>query len=149
MKKLDLGQTIGVLANLGVIAGIVFLGVELHQNNLLLEEQSRYSMLENQKDWTFFVTGDEEVARLVFDSPELNELTELERHRRVEILLSILFSWQWEYQQSLSGFLTHAEVPIEAYRSGWKTQSTDSVWQSNKTQFSPEFAVFVEENVRN
>ncbi len=37
MKKLDLSQTIGILANLGVIAGIVFLGVELRQNNDLLE----------------------------------------------------------------------------------------------------------------
>ncbi len=36
MKKLDLGQTITILANVGVIAGIVFLGYELRQNNLYL-----------------------------------------------------------------------------------------------------------------
>ena len=29
MKKIDLGQTIAILANIGVIAGIVFLAVEL------------------------------------------------------------------------------------------------------------------------
>jgi len=32
MKKIDLGQTITILANIGVIAGIVFLGYELRQN---------------------------------------------------------------------------------------------------------------------
>jgi hypothetical protein len=32
MKKIDLGQAIQI-ANVGVIAGIVFLGVEIHQNN--------------------------------------------------------------------------------------------------------------------
>jgi len=32
MKKIDLGQTIQTLANLGVIAGIVFLAMELQQN---------------------------------------------------------------------------------------------------------------------
>lgn len=32
MRKLDLGQIINTLANLGVIAGIIFLAVELNQN---------------------------------------------------------------------------------------------------------------------
>ena len=36
MKKIDLGQAIGILANVGVIAGIVFLGMELRQNNELV-----------------------------------------------------------------------------------------------------------------
>jgi len=39
--KIDLGQTISVLANVGVIAGIVFLGYELRQNNSLLASQAR------------------------------------------------------------------------------------------------------------
>ena len=37
MKKIDLGQTLNTLANVGVIAGIVFLGLELSQNNDILE----------------------------------------------------------------------------------------------------------------
>jgi len=32
LKKIDLGQAIGILANLGVIAEIVFSGMELRQN---------------------------------------------------------------------------------------------------------------------
>ena len=32
MKKIDLGQAINTLANVGVITGIVFLGFELRQN---------------------------------------------------------------------------------------------------------------------
>ena len=32
-KKIDLGQIITICANIGVIAGIVFLGIELQQNN--------------------------------------------------------------------------------------------------------------------
>ena len=35
MTKIDLGRTISILANIGVIAGIVFLGLELQQNNVL------------------------------------------------------------------------------------------------------------------
>ena len=40
MKKLDVGQMITILANLGVIAGIVFLAVEIRQNQASLDEQN-------------------------------------------------------------------------------------------------------------
>ena len=34
MKKIDLSQSIVILANIGVIAGIVFLAVEIRQNTV-------------------------------------------------------------------------------------------------------------------
>ena len=40
MNKTDLGQTIQIFANVGVIAGIVFLAIELRQNDEQLEIQS-------------------------------------------------------------------------------------------------------------
>ncbi len=36
MKKIDLGQTIGILANVGVIAGILFLGIALGGRSIVL-----------------------------------------------------------------------------------------------------------------
>ena len=44
MKKIDLSQTISILANIGVIAGIVFLGVEIRQNTRS-QEASSYQVL--------------------------------------------------------------------------------------------------------
>ena len=43
MKKIDLGQAATVVANLAVVAGIIFLVVELRQNNETLELQQRIS----------------------------------------------------------------------------------------------------------
>lgn len=37
MKKIDVAQTIAIIANLGVIAGLVFLAYELRQNTLATE----------------------------------------------------------------------------------------------------------------
>jgi hypothetical protein len=42
LKKIDLGQTIMILANVGEIAGIVFLAFELQQNNEALDLQARH-----------------------------------------------------------------------------------------------------------
>ncbi len=41
MKKIDLGQTIGVLANIGVIIGILLLVYELSQNRQMMKAQTR------------------------------------------------------------------------------------------------------------
>lgn len=41
MKKIDVGQVLTILANAGVIVGIVFLAFEIQQNNDLLREQAR------------------------------------------------------------------------------------------------------------
>jgi hypothetical protein len=40
MKKIDLGQTISIVANIGVVAGIVFLGIEIRQNTQALEAEA-------------------------------------------------------------------------------------------------------------
>ena len=41
MKKIDTGQALTIVANLGVIAGIVFLGYELRQNQVVVQAQTR------------------------------------------------------------------------------------------------------------
>ena len=45
MKKINLGQTITILANIGVIGGILLLAYELRQNNELLGSQNRFNRL--------------------------------------------------------------------------------------------------------
>ena len=54
MKKIDLGQTITILANVGVIVGIVFLVVEIRQNTqqltLELSWQVNQKIFENNRD---------------------------------------------------------------------------------------------------
>lgn len=50
MKKFDIGQTIGILANIGVIAGIVFLALELRQNNELLVHDAQRSRAQSFRE---------------------------------------------------------------------------------------------------
>ena len=62
MKNIDLGQTIGVLANLGVLVGIVFLAIEIRQNNESLEESRNLAIAQaNQQK---FVALDESYRSL-------------------------------------------------------------------------------------
>jgi hypothetical protein len=46
LKKIDRAQAIGVLANLGVIAGIVFLALQIRQGNELLQSEASIAYVE-------------------------------------------------------------------------------------------------------
>ena len=52
MKKIDLGQTITIFANVGVIIGIAFLAIEMSQNNRLLLMEARLAETEAYVDRT-------------------------------------------------------------------------------------------------
>ena len=64
MKNIDLGQTLGLLANVGVIAGIVLLAYELHQNRQMMRAQTRNAISET-------LIG---LLTLPTNSPELNQM---------------------------------------------------------------------------
>ena len=71
MKKIDLGQNISILANLGVIAGIVFLAVEIGQNQRSLDEQNMLTVLSGQES-AFALMGS--FRRLRMENPELDRI---------------------------------------------------------------------------
>jgi hypothetical protein len=137
---------IALIANIGVVAGVVFLAFEIQQNNELLVQSSRYSMLENQKDWKFFLNGDPEISKLMY-TPNVGELNEIERLRRFDILSGILLTWQWEWEQAQSGLFGNSKLPVEGFRELWKSQNTQLEWAELKPILKPEFAEFLQNNI--
>ena len=59
MKKIDLGQTITILANAGVIAGLVFVGVQLNQDRELAEIDRRVAIAGDHKYWAELVSDNQ------------------------------------------------------------------------------------------
>ena len=147
MKKIELGQTVAIFANIGVIAGIVLLAVELDQNNELLRNQARYNLhlarsAEIDDSWR---------------NPELTELlakarrgdvTELEAVRFQQYLMSRWVRWEWYYEQYRDGLIDEPNLPIVAWRR-FMSQSPvyAEVWKQNSEVLSPDFVRYMEENV--
>ena len=65
MKKIDLAQAVTILANVGVIAGIVFLGIELQQNNALLTADARRNRAAHVEDNFALLATDPELASVL------------------------------------------------------------------------------------
>ena len=146
MKKIDPGQTITILANLGVIAGIFFLAVELQQNNRLLDAQVSYNLLMHRtesRDETYF---NPEFAEFRFKVASEEELSPVEQFRLNERNESRLLGYEWEYLQYRSENLGY--LPLDQWRRFMNEQrwQTD-VWEPNKSLLSEEFIDFVEREI--
>ena len=147
MDKDRLNRWLTLGANVGVIAGIIFLGFELRQNNQLLVEQARYSMLENQKQWAYFVSAAGNVSDHVIVPDGNSELSTTDKIRRGELIGTLLFMWQWEFEQSQSKLFGQSDVSVEAYKYGWQNYHIAEVWPEIRGWYSDEFVQFMEEEI--
>ena len=50
MKISTINDVISIIANIGVIASIVFLGLEIRQNSSMMQSQTRNEMTQNQME---------------------------------------------------------------------------------------------------
>ncbi|MDX1406422.1 MAG: hypothetical protein R3192_17960 [Woeseiaceae bacterium] len=104
-------------------------------------------MLENQKDWAYFVAAAGNVSDAVM-SPDINSmLGRTDRIRRAELIGTLLFMWQWEFEQSRSNLFGVTELPVGAYRYGWQAYRIAEIWPDVRGWYSDEFASFIDENV--
>lgn len=115
MKKIDLGQAVSILANVGVLAGILFLATEIQQNNRLLRAQSSYNMLQNRMDVRSQTWQDPGIAELIRKERAGEQLSELDEVRILARSEESLLMYEWEYHQYLDGNL--AQLPTDRYRS--------------------------------
>jgi hypothetical protein len=96
MKKIEIGQTIGILANIGVIAGIVFLGYELRQNTSVALATASQSMANAESQLLGQLLDYPEVIFL-FSKPDLTD-------EEVVRLYAFLVIWARTYESHWSQY---------------------------------------------
>ena len=113
MKKIDLGQTITIFANIGVIAGIVFLAFELQQNSNLLTTQARATLmaarLSQQEAVSRNVGG---LAEILVKVSSGESLTDLERYQISVHRSLVLMNYSVMFREMVEGPLTERDIPI-------------------------------------
>jgi hypothetical protein len=134
-------------ANLGVLAGIIVLAVELQQNTVATELEAVSNFQNTFSEIELFVAGNPEFAELLVKGRESEELTATDRLRLSIFYGNILFSWQYTHFQYQAGALD--EDIWQGTRVKWtRIISADdgllNHWQRNKREFSPAFKAMVE-----
>ena len=158
MKKIDLGQAITILANMGVIAGIVFLGIELRQNNELLSAEARATRLSVRLNENQLPIENPDLANALIKHRHGDELTEHEQLVLDRYMETILVVFQNVVIEAQRGLIDEQSIPIDSWRNlfsgralsipGYWPDLSD-YWEASKLGFDPAFVQWMEENVVN
>ena len=88
MKNIDVGQAISILANIGILLSIVFLAIEISQNQATIEESNTLNLVARNEalyasgsNFRRLIAENEEVARIWVNGRAGNDLTPLEAER--------------------------------------------------------------------
>jgi hypothetical protein len=148
MKKIDLGQTIAILANIGVIAGIVFLGLELQQNNSFLRSDAEYRVMQNRMLFTTELLDDTDLLSAYRKAEAGESLSEIEQERLSMLYRRTYSSFGWEFAQAERGLTP--QFPIDRFRwfitTNEVARDTWSDMQDDFAEVDPAFYEFLSIN---
>lgn len=150
MKKIDVGQTISVLANIGVIAGIIFLAIEIRQNNQLLNADAIGAVFENRLTRQDNVINNERYAAVLAKRDRKEPLTDAEVITMRASSFRGFIAWQRDYFLYQQGLL-----PEQYFRANFGTMkqafsdhdvsySGFQLWEEWKDDATPDYREFVE-----
>ena len=148
LRKLELGQTIGILANLGVLVGILLLVYELGQNRKMMEVQARSDIANTLVNIQLQAATSPELEAASVKADSGAPMTALESEQ-VADLESAFWTYRanvtYLYQQGL-----YEEGEYLAQKERWRrflnrNAATRAHWCSRREQQPPEFAAEIDQ----
>lgn len=138
-------------ANIGVIAGIVFLGYELQQNNELLEAEARATRVGLRQADTTLVIENPELGEAILKYQNDEPLSERENQLMEKYIDFILVNFQSVYREMSEGLIEEETVPLAGWRTAFGSDGKPrEYWRSNgQMLFDPDFVEWMNENVVN
>jgi len=150
LKKIDLGQTITILANIGVIAGIIFLAFELRQNNELLVAQTTYSQFAIDREQRMAIIQTDGLLEAMVKVQSNSPLSETEDLRLQFLYNDMVDTWRWQYREVQAGLLPNDFIDVDSWRSTLDIlPGVLAAFEDDRPVLDPEFVRFVDENVVN
>jgi len=144
-------QWLALVANLSVIAGIVFLAAEMRQNTQAIQAQTRDSMTEKQMMWLASVYTNPEVADIYQRGSVEDDLaTPMEGFIYAMAVGADFREWENSYYQYERGLFTAEE--FEARRERWRTSLENYPrqrrhWTTVRTGYAPSFQAEIDRMV--
>jgi len=150
LKKFELGQTVSMLANIGVIAGIIFLGLEIQQNTEMIRAQITQSRADAAIGLAQSHFNSEYIPEISEKISQGGELTGLETIRYESYLRAVFRNQENNFLQFQQGMLGE-NIPRNTQAVVRGILANDAVaaawWNGMKVSFSDEFVEFVDDIV--
>lgn len=147
MKKIDPGQVASVIANIGVIGGILLLAYELRQNNDLMEAEARFNRTAMAIDTWRFIAENPDLVELREKERQGEELSAADTRRVDATIMAIFVALEWTFVERPEGSSERDQV-VEVQRHNFANYPEfERVWQERKAAFNPSFVQWIDESV--
>jgi hypothetical protein len=142
MKKIDIVQAVTILANVGVIAGIVFLAFELQQNTQAVRLASAQSYLTGGTSLDFQIATDSEFASILIRGDEAESLSPVEELQLQRWNYAVFRQWETAHYLHTIGAL-ESELWVayrqEIYKILLRSASMQRYWIEGRNSFTSAF----------
>ena len=139
-----------IIAALGVVISVIYLGVQIHQQNEITKAQFGHSLTQRLYDRYFNTTKDKEFSLFLSQDWSSDDLTNEERWRINHFIMMCLVDLFDVYDKVENKFVEkkHLDIRINALRLGvMKTEAGISVWNYMKSTRSKKFIEWFEEEI--
>ncbi len=149
MKRIDPAQIATLIANIGVLGGILLLAYELNQNNALMDAEARINRANMAiQAWQFFAENGE-LVELREREKRGEELSAGETRRIDAAVMAIFVLQEWTFKE-MSEDKSALSQSRETMRHDFATKPEYlRVWETRKLSFDPAFVLWVDETVIN
>ena len=147
MAEIDLGQIIQIIANLGVIVGIIFLIIEIKQTNDQAKAQSRFNYYKTRIELVTIAATDTNLVE-IFNKKIRDEELSTEEALRIRLFTSALLTgWEYEYGEYKAGRLSLEDLDLPTKRVVFHGPMIDihDTWENRPV--NDEFRKFIEEKI--
>ena len=112
--KLDIEKTLTIINNIGVIVRIIFLAVELQQNNEFLAAESEINLMQNRKYISEVILQDTELVKVFVKIANGEPLAPADIYRLEAMFNIYMVSFQCDFTQFQEGQISRAQLPVES-----------------------------------
>jgi hypothetical protein len=133
-------------SNIAVLIGVVFVALEIRQNNDLMEAEARFNKVSVSRDAWQAMAENAEYADLLVRARRGEELSETDEFRATASTMRYLVNMDWMYR----------ELPLDSPERNYLQQSLTSastnpmflrIWDAQKNYFSPAFVEWVDKEI--
>ena len=139
-----------VIAALGVVVSVIYLGVQIHQQNEITKAQFGHSLTQRQYERYFATAKDGEFANFLSKDWSSDELTDAENWRSTMFIIMCLVDIFDVYEKVKKGFVDkkHLDIRMNALKFGtMKTDKARSAWDFWKTTRDQDFINWFESEI--
>ncbi len=144
-----LNHWLTLLANIGVLAGIIFLAQEIRQNTQTMQAAAIQESTNIAREQLYFIAGDSEMARIErLGDEDISQLNPDELQRYIYEERAFWLGMQSQFRQWELGFLPDEEwgvwSRIICNDSNFGSAGDQALWEGTKRDLIPEFTAWVE-----